>query len=50
MRDQLQVVVGDFLQPIADAVGAQLDGVIGYNFLNAYRLTIDYPNEMLYLD
>ena len=27
----------------------KLDGIIGYNFLKQFSVTIDYPNEVLYL-
>lgn len=37
------VGVGDFLDMLSIAVGSKLDGIIGYNFLNQFRVTIDYP-------
>jgi hypothetical protein len=32
------------------ARGAQVDCIIGYNFLNEFKITIDYPNETLRFD
>lgn len=40
---------GDFLDMLSKAVGAQLDGIIGYNFLNQFEVTIDYPRSRLEL-
>jgi predicted aspartyl protease len=48
--DDLPVVVSDFLEPIAQAVGAKVDGVVGYNFLRRFRVTIDYPNGVMWLN
>ena len=47
--ENLSVVVSDFLEMIGQAVGGPLDGVVGYNFLRRFRVTIDYPNSMLWL-
>lgn len=47
--ENLSVVVSDFLEMIGHAVGGRLDGVVGYNFLRRFRVTIDYPNSMLWL-
>jgi predicted aspartyl protease len=41
--EQLQVAVVDFLSPMSRTVGARLDGIVGYNFLKRYRITVDYP-------
>lgn len=45
----LGVVVSDFLGMISNAVGTKLDGIVGYNFLRRFRVTIDYPNAVLCL-
>jgi predicted aspartyl protease len=45
MMRHLDVLVGDFLGMLSQAVGKQLDGIVGYNFLRNFRVTIDYPNE-----
>ncbi len=47
--ENLSVVVSDFLETIGQAVGGRLDGVVGYNFLRRFRVTIDYPNSLLWL-
>ena len=41
----LDVLVGNFLEMLSQAVGKQLDGIVGYNFLRHFRVAIDYPNE-----
>jgi predicted aspartyl protease len=43
------VGVGDFLRMLSQAVGTEFDGIIGYNFLNQFRVTIDYPQGILEL-
>ena len=45
----LAVVVSDFVAHVGQAVGADVDGVVGYNFLRRFRVTIDYPNHLLWL-
>jgi predicted aspartyl protease len=47
--DKMAVVVADFFATLSSAVGAKLDGIIGYNFLRNYTVMIDYPNEILRL-
>lgn len=47
--DDLAVVVSDFLGPIGQAVGTRVDGVVGYNFLREFKVTIDYPGAKLSL-
>jgi predicted aspartyl protease len=47
--DDLTVVVSDFLGPIGQAVGTRVDGVVGYNFLREFKVTIDYPGAKLSL-
>src|SRR5712692_649127 len=43
--DNMAVVVADFFAMLSDAIGAKLDGIIGYNFLRNYKVVIDYPGE-----
>jgi predicted aspartyl protease len=45
----LAVVIGPFLAILSEAAGVALDGIIGYNFLRHYKVTIDYPNLVLSL-
>jgi len=40
---------GEFLAMLSQAVGARLDGILGYNFLNQFRVRIDYPRRILEL-
>ena len=47
--DNMAVVVGDFFAMLSAAVGARLDGIVGYNFLRNYKVVIDYPGETLTL-
>jgi predicted aspartyl protease len=47
--DNLAVVVADFFIMLSNAVGAKLDGIVGYNFLRNYKVALDYPNETLSL-
>lgn len=49
VRDHL-VVVGDFLGAISKAVGAELDGIIGNNFLSEFRVTLDFVGQRLGLE
>ena len=48
VRD-LPVMVADFLNMLSQVIGAKLDGVVGYNLLKGFRLTIDYPNGIVHL-
>ncbi|MEY2562963.1 MAG: hypothetical protein QOH88_1156 [Verrucomicrobiota bacterium] len=43
------VVVADFFGMLSKAIGARLDGIVGYNFLRNYKVALDYPNETLTL-
>jgi predicted aspartyl protease len=47
--DNMSVVVADFFTMLNAAVGANLDGIVGYNFLRNYKVVIDYPGETLTL-
>jgi predicted aspartyl protease len=40
---------GEFLNMLSKAVGTELDGVLGYNFLNQFKVTINYPDSRLEL-
>jgi predicted aspartyl protease len=48
--DDLVVVVADFFSMLSQAVGARLDGIVGYNFLRNFRVVIDYPGEKFRLE
>jgi predicted aspartyl protease len=45
----IDVVVTGVLKSLGETIGRQLDGIIGYNALRAYRVSIDYRNETLTL-
>jgi len=47
--DNMAVVVADFFTMLNAAVGAKLDGIVGFNFLRNYKVVIDYPGETLTL-
>lgn len=47
--DNMAVVVADFFDMLNIAIGAKLDGIVGYNFLRNYKVLIDYPGERLTL-
>jgi predicted aspartyl protease len=47
--DDMAVVVADFFTMLNAAIGAKLDGLVGYNFLRSYKVVIDYPGETLTL-
>jgi len=48
--DDLVVVVADFFAMLSQAVGAKLDGIVGYNFLRNFRIVMDYPSEKFRLE
>jgi len=48
--DDLVVVVADFFGMLSQAVGAKLDGIVGYNFLRNFRVVMDYPSEKFRLE
>ena len=47
--DNMTVIVADFFEMLSAAVGAKLDGIVGYNFLRNYKVVINYPGESLSL-
>ena len=47
--DNMAVVVADFFEMLSSAVGARLDGIVGYNFLRNYKVVVDYPGDALTL-
>ncbi|HEY6931379.1 MAG TPA: retroviral-like aspartic protease family protein [Thermoanaerobaculia bacterium] len=46
----LEVTSADFFSSITKACGTDFDGIVGYNFLKSYRLTIDYPQGRIELE
>jgi predicted aspartyl protease len=47
--EDLPVVIAD-LSLLRLAVGGKLDGVLGYNYLKKFKVTIDYPKGKLSLE
>lgn len=47
--DNLSVVITD-LSLLRMATGEKLDGILGYNYLKNFRVTIDYPKKLLRLE
>jgi hypothetical protein len=47
---EMDVVVGPFLTPLSEVVGTKLDGILGFNFLEKFRVTLDYPATRLGLE
>jgi predicted aspartyl protease len=46
----LAVAVSEFLEPLSQTLGVQLHGIVGYNFLRHFRVTFNYPAEILRLE
>lgn len=46
----LTAAASDFLTPLNAALGSKLQGIVGYNFLRSYRVTLDYPRGALRLE
>ncbi|MFQ5776922.1 MAG: TIGR02281 family clan AA aspartic protease [Terriglobia bacterium] len=47
-QENLQVAIAD-LSALSQAVGAQLEGIVGYNYLKDFKVTIDYSKTSLSL-
>ena len=47
--ENLQVAITD-LRALAQAAGTRLEGIIGHNYLKVFRVTIDYPQQILRLE
>lgn len=45
----LTVIVPEMLAPLGEAVGTRLDGIVGYDYLRNFRVTVDYPQGQLVL-
>jgi len=43
------VAIGS-LDALSSALGTKLDGIVGYDFLKHYRVTIDYEASKMHLD
>ncbi|HEY2954352.1 MAG TPA: hypothetical protein VGK89_03755 [Candidatus Eisenbacteria bacterium] len=45
----MDVAVSDFRSTLGEKAGRKLDGIVGYNFLRRFAVTIDYPRGLLSL-
>jgi predicted aspartyl protease len=45
----VSVMVADFLSELGRLAGEPIDGILGYNFLRHFRVTLDYPQGVLWL-
>jgi predicted aspartyl protease len=45
----LTIVIADVFTALNQVAGAEFEGIIGYNFLKAFRVTINYPERVLQL-
>ena len=46
LRD-VTVVAADVFAALRNPVGGELDGIIGYNVMQQFRVTIDYPMKRM---
>jgi hypothetical protein len=49
-QENLAAVASDFLTQLNAELGSKLHGIVGYDFLRHYRVTLDYPREALTLE
>jgi Aspartyl protease len=49
LERESNVAVADVLEPIREAAGAAIDGVLGADFLSASRVTFDYAGNRLWI-
>jgi len=49
-QEGVSAAVSDFLAPLTEVLGVKLYGIVGYNFLRHFRVTLDYPSQLLGLD
>lgn len=47
---RVRVAVAEFLSMLSAATGAHIDGIVGFNVLRRFRVTIDYPRSSLRLE
>ena len=47
--EDVAVMVADFLADLGRVLETPLDGILGYNFLRHFRVTLDYPGGTLWL-
>ena len=44
---RVSVVAADVFAPLRNPVGGKLDGIIGYNVMRQFCITIDYPMKRM---
>jgi hypothetical protein len=44
------VIAGDLPDALESALGEPVDGLLGYSFLKHFRVALDYPRRLLWLD
>jgi predicted aspartyl protease len=49
-QENLAAAAADFLTQLNAELGSNLQGIVGYDFLRHYRVTLDYPRGVLSLD
>jgi predicted aspartyl protease len=49
-QQNLAAAASDFLTQLNAELGSKLHGIVGYDFLRHYRVTLDYPREALTLE
>jgi predicted aspartyl protease len=49
-QENLAAAASDFLAQLSVELGTKLQGIVGYDFLRHYRVTLDYPRGVLSLD
>jgi predicted aspartyl protease len=49
-QENLAAAASDFLTELNAELGSKLQGIVGYDFLRHYRVTLDYPREALTLE
>jgi hypothetical protein len=49
-QENLMAAASGFLTQLNAELGSQLQGIVGYDFLRHYRVTLDYPRGVLSLD
>ena len=49
-QENLAAAASDFLMELNTELGSKLQGIVGYDFLRFYRVTLDYPRAALNLE
>ncbi len=45
--EKMMVLIADIFSGLGQAVGSEIDGILGYDFLNQFKLVIDFPQQLL---